>query len=214
MSTDGGQTWTAPIKVNQTPTNIPASDQQAFTPSVAVNSDGTVAVTYYDFRNNTAAAGLPTDYWLVHASGNLTDPNSWTSDEKRLTDTSFNMENAAPTSRGYFLGDYQGLAAAGTSFYALFAQAGGDPSDPSDIWFRDPPRRAALAVDVPARTETSPSIASDPATSRPFHRSGAWDQALAQFGNGSDPTSPLGILVEQSDGQLVLQKRHKDRPWA
>src|SRR5258708_22959270 len=99
MSTDGGQTWTAPIKVNQTPTNIPAGDQQAFPPSVAVNSDGTVAVTYYDFRNNDAGSGLATDYWLVHAGSNFANPSSWTADEKRLTSTSFNMENAPPTSR-------------------------------------------------------------------------------------------------------------------
>ena len=143
MSTDGGLTWSDPIQVNQTPTNIPDGDQQAFTPTVAVNSDGTVAVTYYDFRNNDASPGLPTDYWLVHASSNLTNPNSWTSDEKRLTDTSFNMENAARTSRGYFLGDYEGLAAAGSNFYALFGQAGPDSSDPSNIWFRDPPPAGA-----------------------------------------------------------------------
>jgi hypothetical protein len=154
MSTDGGLTWSAPIKVNQTPTNIPDGDQQAFTPSVAVNSDGVVAVSYYDFRNNTAAAGLPTDYWLAHASSNLTSPGSWTAGELRLTDTSFNMEKAAPTSRGYFLGDYEGLAAAGKNFYALFAQAGAGSSDPSNIWFRDPPPApgagAALAVPAPA----------------------------------------------------------------
>src|SRR5262249_17230190 len=43
-------------------------------------------------------------------------------------------------SRGYFLGDYQGLAAAGNSFYALFAQAGLENGKPaSDIFFRDPP---------------------------------------------------------------------------
>jgi hypothetical protein len=143
MSSDGGLTWSDPIQVNQTPTNIPDGDQQAFTPNVAVNSDGTVAVTYYDFRNNDAGPGLLTDYWLVHASSNLTNPNSWASDEKRLTDTSFNMENAAPTSRGYFLGDYEALAAAGSNFYALFAQAGADSSDPSNIWFRDPPPAGA-----------------------------------------------------------------------
>jgi hypothetical protein len=120
------------------------------------------------------------------------------------------MENAAPTSRGYFLGDYQGLAAAGTSFYALFAQAG-DTSDPSDIWFRDPPRRAASAADVPAKA--TPAVAVAPSTGRSFNRSGAWDQALAQFANGSNQAGPLGILVEQPDGPLVLQKRHKDRPW-
>jgi hypothetical protein len=139
MSTDGGFTWSAPIKINQTPTNIPEADQQAFTPSVAVNSAGTVAVTYYDFRNNTNAAGVPTDYWLVHADSAFTNPASWTADEKRLTDSSFNLQNA-PVSRGSFLGDYQGLEATGTSFYALFAQAGpNNTTNRSNIWFRDPP---------------------------------------------------------------------------
>jgi len=142
MSTDGGLTWSAPVKVNQTPTTIPAGDQQAFTPTVAVNSDGTVAVTYYDFRNNDASKGLLTDYWIV--GGSPTNPAGWT--EVPLTTSSFNMENAAPTSRGYFLGDYQGLAAAGTSFYALFAQAGSSTSDPSNIFFRDPPPAPGVSV--------------------------------------------------------------------
>src|SRR5262249_23978126 len=55
MSTDGGLIWSDPIKVNQTPTNIPAGNQQAFTPNVAVAANGTVAVGYYDFRNNDAS---------------------------------------------------------------------------------------------------------------------------------------------------------------
>ena len=52
--------------MNKTPTSIPVGNQQAFTPSVDVAADGTVAVTYYDFRNNDAAAPLWTDYWIVH----------------------------------------------------------------------------------------------------------------------------------------------------
>jgi hypothetical protein len=118
-----------------------------------------VAVTYYDFRNNTGGPGLATDYWLVHADAgsNFTNPASWAAGELRLTDKSFNMENAAPTSRGLFLGDYQGLAAAGQSFYALFAQAGADKSDPSNIWFRDPPPAAAgsAAANSPAEDRLS-----------------------------------------------------------
>jgi hypothetical protein len=156
MSTDGGQTWSDPIKVNQTPTTIPAGDQQAFTPSVAVNRDGTVAVTYYDFRNNDAGPGLATDYWLVHASSNFTSPGSWAAGELRLTNTSFNMENAAPTSRGYFLGDYEGLAAAGNNFYALFGQAGSGSSDPSNIWFRDPPPAGGNAAGLTASGAVAP----------------------------------------------------------
>ena len=54
---DGGLTWSNPIKVNASPSGV-----AAFTPSVDVASDGTVAVTYYDFRNNTPnTSTLPTD---------------------------------------------------------------------------------------------------------------------------------------------------------
>ena len=67
MSTDGGRTWSPTIKVNQTPTTEPNDDQQAFTPAVDVASDGTVTVSYYDFRHNTASpASLDTDYFAVH----------------------------------------------------------------------------------------------------------------------------------------------------
>ena len=96
-------------------------NQQAFVPSVAVAANGTVAVAYYDFRNNTTASGLTTDYWLVHAGADFTNIASWTTDEKRLTDASFDMEVAPRTGQGYFVGDYAGLAAAGNNFYALFA---------------------------------------------------------------------------------------------
>lgn len=159
MSTDGGQTWSNPIKVNQTPVTIPGDDQQSFVPSVAVSANGTVAVTYYDFRNNTAASGLMTDYWLVHADADFTNTASWTTDEKRLTDASFDIEVAPRTAQGYFLGDYQGLAAAGNSFYVLFAQAGTSTTNRSNIWFRDPPPTTEAAADT---LDSSPMIAPDP----------------------------------------------------
>lgn len=153
MSTNGGQTWSDPIKANQTPTNIPAGNQQAFTPSVAVAANGTVAVGYYDFRNNTGGPGLPTDYWLVHAGSDFTNPASWQGNEQQLTTSSFNMENA-PSAGGLFLGDYQGLSAGGTggnNFFALFGQAG-TTSGTSSIWFRDPAPAA-----MPAATGTASS---------------------------------------------------------
>src|SRR5512140_1770662 len=66
-------------------------------------ANGTVAVTYYDIRNNTPAPGLLTDYFVVHShNGGAT----WS--ESRITPTSFDDETA-PVSRGYFIGDYQGL---------------------------------------------------------------------------------------------------------
>ena len=124
-STDGGRTWSAPVKVNQTPVPVPA-----FTPSVEVAADGTVGVTYYDFRNNDTSAGLPTDYWFVHSHDGGT---TW-SDESRLSPVSFDVE-IAPVARGYFLGDYQGLTSTGNSFVPFFIMANsGDPANRTDGW--------------------------------------------------------------------------------
>src|SRR5262249_45086170 len=108
MSSDGGLTWTQPIPVNKTPNTVPAIDRQAWNPPVAVAADGTVAVSYYDFRNNTPAPGCPTDYWLAYchpsasAKVSATDPANWR--EVRLTDTSFNLEQAPVPGKNSILG--------------------------------------------------------------------------------------------------------------
>jgi hypothetical protein len=44
-STDGGTTWSAPVRVDGTPDNSNAVDEQAFTPAVAIAADGDIAVT-------------------------------------------------------------------------------------------------------------------------------------------------------------------------
>jgi hypothetical protein len=131
-STDGGLTWSPRIKVNQTPTNISIGNQQAFTPSVDVAADGTVAVTYYDFRNNTGAAPLLTDYFVVHCHTACNNAANWGS-EVKLTDVSFDMR-LAPNAGGFFTGDYEGLASAGNDFGAFFGQP--DSTDPGSIFFR------------------------------------------------------------------------------
>jgi hypothetical protein len=123
MSTNGGLTWSPAIKVNQTPTGEPNFDQQAFTPSVDVADDGTVTVTYYDFRNNEPSpARLETDYFAVHCHSACSSPASWAGSEEQLTVESFDIRRA-PYARGYFLGDYMGLANAGLDFLAAFGQA-------------------------------------------------------------------------------------------
>jgi len=126
MSADGGLTWSAPIAVNQTPLNIPPTNRQSFFPSIAVAANGTIGVSYYDFRFNNPNPGLPTDRWLVQchptSTSAATDPACW-GNEVRLTDSSFNME-AVPidVSGDFFFGDYFGLATAGDDFVATFAQ--------------------------------------------------------------------------------------------
>jgi hypothetical protein len=130
-STDGGLTWSAPIKVNQTPVPVPA-----FTPAVAVASNGTVAVAYYDFRNNTPDINtLPTDYWIVDS----TNHGATWGGEQRITPASFDLDTApvAPASRGHFLGEYEGLAPNGNTFLPFFAQANtGNTANRTDIFFR------------------------------------------------------------------------------
>ncbi len=131
-STDGGATWTAPKRIS-TPTGRPA-----FTPMIAVAANGTVGVTYYDFRNLAAGdtTTLPTDYWFTSsADGGQT----WTASSHVAG--SFNML-FAPYAVGYFVGDYEGLAASGSSFQALFVQANCtvpatgtcDPSNRTDVY--------------------------------------------------------------------------------
>jgi hypothetical protein len=134
MSTDGGLTWSAPMQINKTRTDIASGNQQAFLPSVAVAADGTVGVTYYDFRNNTPAAGLPTDYWFVHADPGtaLTNPANW-GQELRLTNTSFDMEKAPLGPAGLFVGDYEGLAAAGKDFVPTWCMPHTNPDGTIDV---------------------------------------------------------------------------------
>jgi hypothetical protein len=131
QSLDGGLTWSAPIKVNQTPPadpGEPAGNNQAFTPMVQVLSDHTVAVSYYDFRNNTADGGAttPTDAFLVHCHANCSSAASWAQagSETRVTDASFNSRNA-PVARGFFLGDYEGLGSSGSALFPFFAITAG-----------------------------------------------------------------------------------------
>src|SRR6266566_5234631 len=121
-STDGGLTWSPLSRIDQSP-----GDVQAFTPSVHVASDGTVGVTYYDFRSNTVAPGLPTDQWFIHchATTDCTNPTNWA--ENHVSGP-FDIENAA-TAGGYFLGDYEGLDSIGTTFASFFSQTTASDKD-------------------------------------------------------------------------------------
>ncbi len=122
-STDGGLTWSAPVQLNKVPSVA------AFNPAVHVSSDGTIGVTYYDFRNNTpSTSSLPTDVWIVHShDGGATWGETHVSGP-------FNMQTA-PVARGYFVGDYQGLTTIGTTFYPFFVQTNsGNLTNRTDVF--------------------------------------------------------------------------------
>ncbi len=131
-SKDGGRTWSPPIKINQTPRHIPVQDQQAFVPSVSVNANGIIAITYYDFRLNDEGPEALTDMWAItrrpRKGYSCLDARDWR--EIRLTDESFDL-GTAPLADGYFLGDYEGLARAGKNFSAVFSVS--STTDPANV---------------------------------------------------------------------------------
>ncbi len=112
-SRDEGQTWSMPVKANDTP----AGAQDAFTPAIAVDSRGRVGILYYDLRDDTSTkdGAFLTTEWLTTS----TDGGHTWSPSRRLTPT-FDHAAAAPAG-GFFLGDYQALDTAGTSFQPFFA---------------------------------------------------------------------------------------------
>ena len=126
MSTDGGKTWSQPAPVAQTPFSDDDLLNQSFIPSIEVAANGTLVVTYYDFRNDRKAGGEATDYWAVFCDpgkSNCANYAQW-GGEVRLTDKPFDMLDA-PEAGGHFLGDYMGLTRAGNAVVPVFGVADG-----------------------------------------------------------------------------------------
>jgi hypothetical protein len=111
-SRDEGATWSTPVKANDTP----AGAQDAFMPAVAVDSKGRAGILYYDLRDDTSTkdGAFVTTEWLTTS----TDGGQTWSASRRVTPT-FDAAAAAQAG-GFFLGDYQGLDTAGTSFQPFF----------------------------------------------------------------------------------------------
>lgn len=138
-SSDGGLTWSAPIRIDDTPPNPAFTLAQAFIPTVEVSAEGTIGVTYYGFQNDMAGA-TPTwsDHWFVSCDPGVADcgdPGSWGT-AIRLTPDSFDYSLAPSVSgsnAGLFLGDYVGLATAGNDFFAFFSVTTDD--DPANAIF-------------------------------------------------------------------------------
>jgi hypothetical protein len=124
-STDGGKTWSTPIRVNK------STGRAAFNPSVRVNSAGTVAVTYYDFRDLQAGnvTTLPTDIWRTTS----TNGGQSFGGEVQVAGP-FDMRTA-PNAEGFFVGDYQGLDTRGTAFVPFFVQTNsGNTTNRTDVF--------------------------------------------------------------------------------
>jgi hypothetical protein len=118
-SDDGGAHWSQPLSVSHA--------AASFNPAVAVNSNGTVAVTYDDLRDVSAGSPSRIDHWLT-SSG---DGGATFGGETLLG--AFDIASA-PYIQGFFVGDYDGLTAAGSTFFPFFILTTGQPADPTDVY--------------------------------------------------------------------------------
>jgi hypothetical protein len=109
-SSDDGRHWSKAVRVAS-----PAG-KRAFTPSIAVSRQGVVGITYYTIPA-TAMQGSPisASCWFTASKD---QGKHWTK-PARIAGP-FNLTAAPVVQQGYFLGDYEGLAA-GSDFYPFFA---------------------------------------------------------------------------------------------
>ncbi len=138
-SNDAAATFSTPVRIDKTPANAATPLRtQAFNPTIVAADDGTLAVTYYDFRHDTSAAGQElADTWAIFckptATASCTNAASW-GHELRLTPKSFNLADAPLVTAGLFLGDYFGLATQGKSIWPAFVTATGKQQ--TTLWTR------------------------------------------------------------------------------
>ncbi|HEY3186475.1 MAG TPA: sialidase family protein [Solirubrobacteraceae bacterium] len=111
-STDGGQTFAAPVKVN-----TDATDADQFQPYLAVTSKGQLDVSFFDRRLDVPQAAGPTgrahpgnffiDTWLARSN----DGGATFADVRVSHDSWDPSINPPISGSGEFIGDYQGLVA-------------------------------------------------------------------------------------------------------
>lgn len=122
-SRDGGRTWTG--------VSSPGVGAYAFEPAIAVDSHGTVGITWYDLRSDRPGdAALAADVWFA-----ISRDHGSTWQETHVAGPTDLRTGALP--RQNHVGEYQGLAAIrGHGFAAIFTLAAPFASDgPTDIFF-------------------------------------------------------------------------------
>ncbi|MBE0639072.1 MAG: T9SS type A sorting domain-containing protein [Bacteroidales bacterium] len=108
-STNQGQTWSTPIKVNQDPSGL---GRKHYFPWISCDSEtGTLSVVYYDDRN---VGGNKCEVWC---SNSFDGGDTW--EDFRVSDVDFTPAPIGGLAGGY-MGDYLGIAARGSKVYPVW----------------------------------------------------------------------------------------------
>jgi len=114
-STDGGDTWSAPVRVNQDP---PGLGKQHFFPWITCDPvTGGLCVIYYDDRN------LPSDQLATFVSWSYDGGQSWT--DLQVNDYNFEPAPIAGLAYSYF-GDYIGIQSYNMKVYPIWTSNHGN----------------------------------------------------------------------------------------
>jgi hypothetical protein len=101
-STNGGRTYTGPVRVNQ---DSRAGDADQFQPWMAVTASGQINISFFDRRDDPSNYFI--DTWLARS-----EDGGRTFTDQRVSQRMWDPAVNAPTSvSGKFIGDYQGLVA-------------------------------------------------------------------------------------------------------
>ena len=118
-SKDAGTTWSDAQRINRGPKGI-----ESFDAAVAAAGGG-VHVIFYDGRDGRDRDDL---YNLYYAQS-TNDGRTFLKPNLKVTSRSFDIDYAAPSSRGLFLGDYIGIAALRKRAHAVWV----DTREPSSV---------------------------------------------------------------------------------
>lgn len=142
-STDGGQTWGAPVRLNDDAQN---NGKDQFLPWLAVSPDGTVHVSWLD-RRDSADNTLYHVYYTQSTDGGQT----WSANTK-VSDAASNPASALGTDNNATLGDHSSLAAGASRVLPIWTDVrAGTPAGEQRI-YTDPGQVAGCAIsfaDVP-----------------------------------------------------------------
>lgn len=113
-STDRGNTWGTPVRVNQDPIN---NQKKQFFPWITFDKfSGYIAVIFYDHRNNVTNAGK----WETYVAISKDEGNTW--EDFPVSDASFDLQ-PIPGILGNYAGDYIGISMSNFKVYPVWSDA-------------------------------------------------------------------------------------------